>query len=258
MKITVDNLTLKLNNRPILKNINLELTANKLIMLLGENGAGKTQFIKTILGFQHPDSGNIFYGDKNIKSLNLNERAKKLAYVSQEADPGVRYRVRELISMGNTPHINFFGKPSEEMKRKEELIMKEIGIWDLRNCFIDEISGGECRLAYLCKALVQDTPWLVLDEPTAFLDFKKQHSFLKILKDLSINQGKGVFMSIHNPSIATEYGDVLVLFKNGELIDIINKEKDGYGKLSMALSKLYEHEIVFEDTSKGKVLIWKE
>lgn len=258
MKIKVDHLTLKLNNRPILKNIDLELNPNKLIMLLGENGAGKTQFLKSIMGFQHLDTGSIYYGDKNINNISLNERAKSISYVSQETEPGVRYRVWELISMGHTPHISYFKKPTEEMKTKEEHIMKEVGVWDFRNSFIDEISGGECRLVYLCKALVQDTPWLILDEPTAFLDYKRQHSFLKLLKSLSKNQEKGIFMSIHNPSIASQYGDILILLKNGEIVDIIDKCKDGYEKLSLALSNLYEHNIAFEDTSRGKMLIWKE
>lgn len=258
MKITVDHLTVKLNNRPILKDINLQLNPNKLTMLLGENGAGKTQFLKTIMGFQYPETGRIYYDDKNMKDISLKERAKLISFVSQETEPGIRYRVSELISMGNTPHLSYFGKLSEEMRKNEENIMKEIGIWNLRNCFIDEISGGECRLAYLCKALVQDTPWLVLDEPTAFLDFKKQHSFLKILKSLSTDQGKGIFMSIHNPSIASQYADILILFKNGQLIDIIDKQEHGYEKLSTALSSLYENDIVFEDTSNGKMLIWKE
>lgn len=258
MKIAVENLTLKLNNRPILKNISLQLNPNKLIMLLGENGAGKTQFIKTIMGFHHSHRGSIYYDNKNIKNISLKERAKLISYVSQGTIPGLRYRVFELISMGHTPHLGYFEKPSKEMKAKEEHIMKEFGVWDFRNAFLDEISGGECRLVYLCKALVQDTPWLILDEPTAFLDYKKQHDFLKRLKTLAKDQGKGVFMSIHNPSIASQYGEILILLKNGEIVDIIDKGKDGYEKLSLALSNLYEHEMVFEDTSMGKLLIWKE
>ncbi|MFV0314815.1 MAG: ABC transporter ATP-binding protein [Anaerotignum sp.] len=257
MKIEINNLTLKRNNRLLLSNINFSINTAKVVMLLGENGAGKTQLIKTILGFQSPTIGNVYYDAVNIKNLSLRDRAKSVAYVSQESENGVRFRVSEIISMGHTPNLNQFHKSTITMKLEAERIMKEFGVWDFRNSFIDEISGGECRLAYLCKALVQDTPWLILDEPTAFLDYKKQHHFLNILTSLAKEKGKGIFMSIHDPSMAAQYADVLILLKKGELVDIVDIHEDGYEKLSIALSNLYEHEIVFEDSTKQKMLVWR-
>jgi len=259
MEIKVEHISLKLKNNQVLNDINVCLPQGKLIMLLGPNGAGKTQLIKTIMGFKKPDKGQIYYDKKDIFSLKIKERAKFVSYVPQIDDEKVRYRVKEFISMGFTPNLEFYQSPPEEIGSETLKTLSLLGIEHLADKFTDEISGGEYRLVYLARALVQNTPWAILDEPTSSLDFIKQHTFLHLLKETTVKNNKGVFTSIHDPSLALKYGDILFLMKNGKIIDIIDMDnKEEPSRLENGLKALYGYNTKLEDTTFGKVLVWKE
>lgn len=259
MRISTSNLTIKIKDKIVLNNININLSTGHLVVLLGANGAGKTTLIKSLMGFIKPSSGDIFYDNCNIKNISIKNRAKLVSYVPQTHESNLKYKVNDLVAMGNLPYTSFLSPKDQTLYNKIEEVLTKLNILALKNRYIDEISGGECRLAYLARAIVQDTPWTLLDEPTANLDFEKQHKFLTLLKSIIINNNKGAIMSIHDPSLACKYADVLVLLKNGQLLEIINKnEKDAYIRLEICLKQLYGTNIAFEDTSNGKVLTWKE
>jgi len=259
MEIKVENLSLKLKNNQILNDITFCLPQGKFIMLLGPNGSGKTQLIKTIMGFRNPDNGQIYYDKKDIFCFKIKERAKFVSYVPQIDDEKSRYRVKEFISMGFTPDLEFYQSPSQKMNEEISKTLSILGIEHLSDKFTNEISGGEYRLSYLARALVQNTPWMILDEPISSLDFTKQHKFLHLLKETTVQKNKGVFISIHDPSLALKYGDILFLMKNGEIIDIIDMDNnEDSTRLENGLRELYGYNTKLEDTSFGKVLVWKE
>ncbi len=257
MEITVENLSLKIKNHIILKNINLSLPKGKLIMLLGENGAGKTQLIKIIMGFRRPFSGRICYNNTDINHIKIKERAKLVSYVPQNDESKVRYKVWEFISMGTMPHLGMYSQINETLTTFVNKTIETLGLENICHKFTDEISGGELRLSYLARAIVQNTPWMILDEPTASLDFGKQHSFLKLLKETSVNENKGTLMSIHDPSLACKYADIIILMKNGGILDIVDINKREYNRLEKGLRLLYGENIFLEDIKDEKVLIWK-
>lgn len=260
MKITLENLSLTLGKQKILNNLNLTIPSVKLIMLLGNNGVGKTQLIKTIIGFQKPTLGKIYYGDKDLDQITFKNRAKLISYVPQITQSDLGYSVEDFIALGLIPNLSFFNKPSPEMVEQIHLAMDKLEISYLKNRFTNELSGGELRLVYLARALTQGTPWLFLDEPTSSLDFSKEHQFLKLLKNIVAKEKKSILMSIHNPSMAYDYADIIIMMKDGEILDIIDLHCDENNSLfEERLQALYGANIKFEKTTtNSKVLVWKE
>lgn len=257
--LTVQHLNLWLGNRQILHDISLSLAQGDMVMLLGANGAGKTQLMKSILGLQRHTTGEIWVEGRNLAQLSAKERAKLLAYVPQVGEMGLRFRVLEFVLMGAVPQLMFHQAPSQAMVEQAKTLLQSLGVLHLMHRFMDEISGGEAKLCYLARALLQDTPWLMMDEPTAALDFAKQHQFLQLVQQTVTAHGKGALITIHEPSIALRYANVLILLQNGRILDTIRKtESMDCARLTQGLCAIYGENITLEDTTVGKTVIWRE
>ncbi len=255
MNITFSGVSLTLQHRKVLDAVNFSLEAGHLVMLLGANGAGKTRLLKSLMGF-HPYTGEILVDGQ--AHLSVRERAKRLAYVPQERESNMRERVWDFVLMGVRPHLAFYQSATTSMQAQAEQVLEQLEISHLRNRFLDEISGGECRLCYLARALLQNTPWLIMDEPITALDYEKQHHFLQILRQTVQEQQKGVLMSIHEPSLACQYADVMIFLQNGKILDIIKREEQDFSRMEAGFRALYGKNIALEDTTVGKTLVWRE
>lgn len=200
----------------IAESLNATLQRGSLTCLLGPNGAGKSTLLKTLSAFLPPLSGEVLIHGKSITSYTPHELSHLIGMVLTERVDVQGMSVREMIAMGRSPYTGFWGKLSEE---DEQIIDKAIAsteIGELQERQITTLSDGERQKVMLAKALAQQTPLILLDEPTAFLDFPSKVEAMLLLKQLAHKENRAIFLSTHDLDLALQTADQLWL---------INKEK---------------------------------
>ncbi|GEA50173.1 iron ABC transporter [Vibrio inusitatus NBRC 102082] len=204
----------QINGKSILYGINFEVSAGALIGIIGPNGAGKSSLLKHLSGYLTASSGDILIQGRSIVELNSNERASLISYLPQSNRVEFPYKVTELVSLGlvNNPNLNV-----EQKKEKIAQVLKRLNIEILADRTVDQLSGGEQQLVHLARILLQDTPIILLDEPSASLDIGHESQLMNILDSL-VNEGKTVVVALHNLNTAAEFCDRLMLLQNGKLV----------------------------------------
>lgn len=195
----------------ILKDISLTLNTGEICCVLGPNGIGKTTLFKSLLGLLNPLCGDISLDGHSILKWSARKKAKEIAYVAQAHTPPFPYKVKDVVLLGRTVHLGLFGNPTRYDYNLCEEIMKEIGIYHLRDSAYTHISGGERQLVMIAKALVQEPHFLVLDEPTANLDFANSTKIINLLISLK-HKGLGIILSTHSPTDVFTCADTTALF----------------------------------------------
>lgn len=216
--LQVKNLSFAYKKHTVFENISFDINKGEIVCLLGQNGAGKTTLFKCIMGFLKYDTGAIFLDETPIKELSIRQIAKKIAYIPQAHDATYNYPVLDIVLMGTTPLIGTYSTPSkkEEILAQKALDFFKIGHLAQRG--YSQLSGGEQQLVLVARALAQQTNLLVMDEPTANLDYGNQQNVMAHAKALAHN-GYAVLISTHNPEHVLYFADkVLVLQKNGPLL----------------------------------------
>jgi iron complex transport system ATP-binding protein len=200
-----------------IKNISFNLNKGELIALLGPNGSGKTTILKCLNGTLKPKTGEIYIENYSIKDLSYKEIAKLISVVPQERSAVFSYLVIDIVAMGITPYLSFGRMPTKKDYMEAYTKLEFFNIQDLAEKNYNQLSGGEKQLVLIARSLMQDTDYLIMDEPTSHLDFKNQHLLMKELKKLSEN-GKGVITALHDPNLALRFCDRIIMVKNGEVI----------------------------------------
>ena len=219
--LEVKNLNLTIEMKTILSNISFLLKENKITVLIGKNGSGKSSIVKSINGITKY-TGNIILNNQNILELKNNERAKEIAILPQYLEV-VHITVKDLVSLGRNPYLKLFSKLSEKDRK---IINDAITLFDLNeleNNYLDTLSGGELQKAYLAMLIAQDTNILVLDEPTTYLDIDFEGYFLDKIKQLKGN--KTILLVLHNITKAIEIADEVIILDNGKIIYNDSKDK---------------------------------
>lgn len=230
--IKVKNLSFGyLKNRLVLDDISLKFEKGKIIALIGRNGSGKSTFLDCLLGVNDYE-GEIFVCDSNIKELSDKEYARHVSFIPQSAQINIDYSIRDFISFGRNPYLKLGQTPS---KKDFDLVTnnaKKCGIADLLDQDINKISGGERQLAFIARALTQETPIIIMDEPTSALDFGNQQKLFKTMKELT-KEGKTIIFTTHNPNHLVNLGcDIFAVKDKGILkLDELNDTtiKEIYG-----------------------------
>lgn len=225
--LEIRGLTVRRGKRPALENVSLSLPAGQLAGVLGLNGAGKTTLLHAVLGFCPVVSGTIEVDGQPMKKLSAAGRAKKISYVPQNYQGGFRFSVEEFVSMGATAYLGAFSQPGKDSLTKAAAILERLGCSHLLGRGMDTLSGGERRMAYLARAVMQDAPYMLLDEPVDSLDFSRQHGFLTSLREYTGEKGAGCLMTIHDPALAYCYCDRLILLHEGRVLADISLDKPG-------------------------------
>ena len=192
--------------------INLSATNGDFICIVGRNGTGKSTLLNSITGLTSPLGGEILLNDTNIFKLNPENRAKEISYVPSKQEFLSNLKVIDIVSMGRSPYTNIFDKKS---KQDVEIIKSALADFELEkiaNKNLYEISDGERQRSMICRAFVQETPIILLDEPTAFLDYYTKHKLLKSLNDLARDRNKCIIFSTHDLEIAFNYVNNIWLF----------------------------------------------
>jgi iron complex transport system ATP-binding protein len=196
---------------PIVSGINFSIESGKLVALVGANGIGKSTLLRTLSGMQGALEGEVMIEGKALSSYSTLERASRLSVVLTEAPASKNLTVRELISLGRQPYTNSFGVLTDKDK---EVIMNAMDITDTeilanRKCF--ELSDGQMQRVVIARALAQDTPVILLDEPTTHLDLYHRAYILKLLKRLTSEQEKTVLFSTHEIDLGIQLADVMIV-----------------------------------------------
>lgn len=210
--IEIKNLNFSYNDKQILKNINFSLEKPEFLCLLGPNGSGKTTLLKNICGLLKVQHGKISFDNKDLLKLNRKDLSKNVAIVNQNQENPYEYFVKELVEMG-TYVLNL--KYSEKKNFLEE-IYKLTEIEEFLDRSINTLSGGEKQRVYLARALGQNTPLLLLDEPISNLDLKHQVIIMELCKTL-VAKGITVICVLHDINFALNYSDKVILMKKGEI-----------------------------------------
>lgn len=200
--IKISNASFGYSDNPIFKNINLETKEGELFCLMGCNGCGKSTLLNCILGIHALKEGCIHVSGHEISTYKAIELAKKVAYVPQVHERSFPFLVRQIILMGRTAYAGGFGAPGMIDEEIVENIMKETGIIHLADRPYTQISGGEMQMVALARALVQETPIIIMDEPTAHLDFYNELLFLEKVSSLVALGNRTIFMATHSPNQA--------------------------------------------------------
>jgi iron complex transport system ATP-binding protein len=205
------------NKRKILNNVSFSVEKGQLITLLGPNGVGKSTLLNCITGLLKPQSGKIFLNNDDIFSLSRKTIAKRIAYVPQKNNIPFDYIVRDFVVMGRTAHLGILNTPSKNDYRLVDDTLLKLGILDLSERQINELSGGEQQKACIARALVQEPELVILDEPTAALDYGNQMKVLNLIKEL-LSLGFSVIQTTHNPDHCLMLGGyVAILDLSGKL-----------------------------------------
>jgi iron complex transport system ATP-binding protein len=199
------------------RDLDIKLATGEVLALLGPNGGGKTTLLKTLLGLLAPKAGEVRLGDRALSSYASRERARLIAYVPQSHAATFAFTVETVVLMGRTAHGGLFSRPSAGDQAIAARALERFGIAHLRERSYTEISGGERQLALLARALAQEPQFVVLDEPTASLDFGNQGRVLREIRALAAC-GHGVLFTTHDPNHAMRAADRAYLLRAGTLV----------------------------------------
>lgn len=189
----------------VFKDINLTLNAGDLVGLMGDNGVGKSTFLKTITGNLAPLSGEIKINSKSITHYTAQQLSQLLSIVVTEKIGGFNLTVWDVVATGRTPYINIFGKLTSEDESIVTKALEQLNLLPLKDKLIDELSDGQRQKVMIAKSLAQQTPIIVLDEPTAFLDHTSKHHLFATLKQLCVEQSKLIIVSSHDLELMKTY-----------------------------------------------------
>lgn len=226
MELKIKGLDCGYQKNTIIKSIDLTIQQGEMWCVLGPNGVGKTTFFKTLLRLLEPIDGTILFNEKPIKTWKHKELARMIAYVPQSHVPPFAFTVEEVIAMGRNPHQ--WGTSKANIT-DQEAIDEAIELLDIRYLYHKNymnISGGERQLTLLARAIAQQTPLLVLDEPVSNLDFGNQARLLKRICDLVTKKGKTIIMTTHYPDHSFLLDDTNVLLLQRDNMHEIGKGKD--------------------------------
>lgn len=233
MNITLEQLSVGYKGfPPVVSNINVEIKSGELTCLIGSNGIGKSTLLKTLTGFLPKLSGRLLLDGRDINILSQRERAKYISIVLTYKSDVQNLSVTEMVGMGRMPYTGFWGKLNTSDQTIVAEAIEMVGIEHLKNRMIQTLSDGERQKVMIAKALAQQTPVILLDEPTSFLDFPSKVEMLQLLHRLAKETNKVVFLSTHDLELALRIADRLVeLNKNGLQVVPAQQVKEEINKL---------------------------
>lgn len=216
--IKVNSVHLAYGSQKILRDITFSVSAGEVVGLVGPNGAGKTTLIRAISGLLKPSSGGITVANDNVFNISNKELAKMISVVPQAEQTGGAFLVRNVISLGRTPYMNWLGQSTEKDSEAVDVAMLHTGIEDLGDRRLAELSGGERQRVLLARALAQETPILLLDEPTSNLDLVHQGSFLSLISELARQKNLAVLMALHDLNLVSSFADRVIMIADQTII----------------------------------------
>lgn len=207
--LKISNLSIGYKTKVIASGINAELQPGKLTCLVGRNGVGKSTLLRTLAGFQPSLGGEVSVGDIPLSSLDRKQRAQQVSVVLTGRPDLQQMAVRDVIGMGRSPYTDMWGRLSDADCAIVKECMEMVGVQHLADRSIDTLSDGECQKTMIAKAMAQQTPIILLDEPTAFLDYPSKVETMRLMKHIAGKMSGGILLSTHDMEMAIHLADEL-------------------------------------------------
>jgi iron complex transport system ATP-binding protein len=217
MTLAAKNLGFGYPGHSVGTNVSVTVVPGEALALLGPNGGGKTTLLKTMLGLLKPHGGTVTLGGQLLTDMSVSERAQRIGYVPQAHAGAFAFAVRDVVLMGRTAHQGLFASPTPADRAVVDAKLEELGIAHLAGKPYTMISGGERQLVLIARALAQEPRYIVLDEPTASLDFGNQGKVMRQIMSLTA-KGLGVLFTTHDPNQAMRYATRVALLGGGQLL----------------------------------------
>ena len=215
--ITLNNLVVGYHNGRQTKHLNHAINEQAhegmMTCLIGVNGAGKSTLLRTIAGFQQPIEGTVFLGDDDVRKLSPRQRAERMAVVLTERPDVTCTTVWEMVATGRAPFTGFWGRLSGKDRNIVTRSLRLVGIEGMADRTVASLSDGERQKVMIAKALAQQTPVILLDEPTAFLDYPSRVEVMQLLLNIAHEEHKTVLLSTHDLDLALQTADRIWLFE---------------------------------------------
>ena len=217
MSIEVQNLSFSYGDRPVLHDISFRVEKGEFLSILGPNGVGKSTLFRCVLGLLSGYTGQVLVDGADSRSFSVREAAKHIAYIPQSSHPIFNYSVFDIVLMGRTSGLSTFRSPKKQDAELCRWALEKVGIPHLSDRCFHRLSGGEQQLVLIARALVQKAPILMLDEPTASLDFGNQLLVLEQCRNLA-REGYTVIQTTHNPEQSYQYSDRILTLQLGRVL----------------------------------------
>ena len=217
MSIEVKNLSFSYGDRPVLQDISFTVEKGEFLSILGPNGVGKSTLFRCVLGLLSGYTGTVTVDGMDTRRFSTREAARHIAYIPQSSHPVFNYSVFDIVLMGRTSGLSTFRSPGKKDMEKCRWALEKIGIAHLADRCFHRLSGGEQQLVLIARALVQDAPCLMLDEPTANLDFGNQLLVLEQARSLA-REGYTVIQTTHHPEQSYMFSDRILAIQNGRVL----------------------------------------
>lgn len=250
MSLSIENLSFSYGRRQVLKGLNFQAENGQLIALLGPNGVGKTTLFRCILGLLRKYSGSISLDGNDVRTLSSRELAHRLAYIPQSHGNTFDYSVQDMVLMGTGHTLSPFASPGEKELAAARTAMEHMGIDHLAHKFFPRLSGGEQQLVLIARALAQGSRTLLMDEPTASLDYGNQNMVMSRARALA-DEGYCILLSTHSPQHALWYADKALAMLDGRIAafgpprEVMDRE---------LIRRLYDLSVRFVQTEAGPLI----
>lgn len=217
MSVEVKNLSFSYGERPVLHDISFTVENGEFLSILGPNGVGKSTLFRCVLGLLSGYTGQVLVDGIDSRTFSVRETAKHIAYIPQSSHPIFNYSVFDIVLMGRTSGLSTFRTPGKKDSDKCYWALEKVGISHLAQRCFHRLSGGEQQLVLIARALVQNAPILMLDEPTANLDFGNQLLVLEQARNL-VREGYTVIQTTHHPEQSFMFSDRILAIQKGRVL----------------------------------------
>lgn len=227
----------KRGTRMVADGMNATIRSGELTCLLGENGVGKSTLLRTLSGFQPMLGGNVAIEGRPLKAMTQREIARTVSVVLTERLDVQHMTVSELVALGRSPYTGFWGGLNDDDRQHVGEAIRQVGIEALADRLVATLSDGERQKAMIAKALAQQTPIILLDEPTAFLDYPSKVDMLLLLSRIAREQAKTIFLSTHDLELALQTADRLWLMTHQGIVIGTPRQLANDGTLQQFLAR---------------------
>lgn len=216
--LALEGVAVRLGDRAVLAHFDLEVAPGEVVGLLGRNGAGKTTVLRVAAGTLRPDAGRVTLGGVALDALDRRTRARHLALVPQDTHVPFPFSAAEVVLMGRTPHLGFLGFEGAHDFAVARDALARMGVAELADRNVQELSGGERQLVLVARALAQEPSLLLLDEPTAFLDLRHRIEVLTVVRERAAT-GRSALVVSHDLGVAARFCDRVALLAGGRVLE---------------------------------------
>ncbi len=217
MSIDVKGLSFSYGARSVLADVSFSVARGRLLSVLGPNGVGKSTLFRCILGLLRGYTGDILVDGADVKGLGARELARRVAYIPQSSYPAFSYTVHDMVLMGTSSRSQLFSPPGKSQEAAAAQSLERLGIAHLAGRAYTQLSGGERQLVLIARALAQQSPVLLMDEPTANLDYGNQLRVLSQIRNLA-EEGYTILQSTHNPEQAYLFSHEILAMQQGRVL----------------------------------------